>query len=123
MSSGTTRVGLSRPGRMFVDWVLWQRLNFLPLPHQHGSLALSTPWRVPRSVTTNRLPGHHAGVSGALPPLDALAPVHLEQVDLLELALPLATPLRSAASERRLRRVVLVHVMTAEAEGWAECVA
>ena len=47
------RVGLSRPGRMLALAVLWQRLNFLPLPHQHGSLALSTPWpRVERSVTS-----------------------------------------------------------------------
>ena len=37
------RVGLSRPGRTRSVAALWQRLNFLPLPHQQGSLALRTP--------------------------------------------------------------------------------
>ena len=43
MFDGTGRIGLTRPGRTLALAVLWQRLNFFPLPHQHGSFALSTP--------------------------------------------------------------------------------
>src|SRR5262245_5738012 len=40
MSAGTARGGPTRPGRMWSVLALWQRLNFRPLPHQQGSLAL-----------------------------------------------------------------------------------
>ncbi len=56
-------------------------------------------------------------------PLDPLPPVRVEAVDLVTVRLPLATPLQSAASRRSERTVLLVHVVAAEAHGWAECVA
>jgi O-succinylbenzoate synthase len=56
-------------------------------------------------------------------PLEPLPPVHVDAVELVTVRLDLATPLVSAASHRRERTVLLVHVMAAEAEGWAECVA
>lgn len=58
-----------------------------------------------------------------LEPLEPLPPVQVEAVELLTLRLPLVTPLRSAASHRTERRVLLVHLLAREAEGWAECVA
>jgi O-succinylbenzoate synthase len=57
----------------------------------------------------------------ALPPLEALPPVRVEEIELLRLRLPLAVPLRGATGDRRERTVLLVHVRAAEAEGWAEC--
>lgn len=42
MSSGTARRGETVPGRMASVVGLWQRLNFWPLPHQHGWLAFGT---------------------------------------------------------------------------------
>jgi O-succinylbenzoate synthase len=56
-------------------------------------------------------------------PLDPLPPVGIEAVELVTVRLPVATPLRSASSRRVDRTVLLVHVIAAEAEGWAECVA
>lgn len=56
-------------------------------------------------------------------PLDPLPPVVVEAVELVTVRLPLVTPLRSAASTRVQRTVLLVHVVGADAEGWAECVA
>jgi O-succinylbenzoate synthase len=56
-------------------------------------------------------------------PLEPLPPVHVDAVELVTVRLDLATPLVSAASHRRERTVLLVHVVAAEAEGWAECVA
>lgn len=55
--------------------------------------------------------------------LEALPPVSVEAVELVTVRLPLSTPLRSAAAHRAERTVLLVHVLAAEAEGWAECVA
>lgn len=57
----------------------------------------------------------------ALPPLEPLAPVRVEEVSLLRVHLPLAVPLRSAAGAREDRTVLLVRVRASEAEGWAEC--
>jgi O-succinylbenzoate synthase len=56
-------------------------------------------------------------------PLEPLPPVTVEEIELVTVRLPLATPLTSAAGERRERPVLLVHVVAREAEGWAECVA
>jgi o-succinylbenzoate synthase len=55
--------------------------------------------------------------------LDPLAPVPVDRVELVTMSLPLATPFRTAASERTTRQVMLVHVVAGEVEGWAECVA
>ncbi|MGK2948403.1 MAG: o-succinylbenzoate synthase [Acidimicrobiales bacterium] len=57
----------------------------------------------------------------ALPPLEPLPPVSVEEVAVLRVHLPLAVPLRSAAGSRQDRAVLLVRVRTADAEGWAEC--
>ena len=68
---------------------LWQRLNFLPLPHQHGSLALSTPWL---HVEDHRHDPEGYRRSGATPqgvrrdgviPLEPLPPVQVEAVELV----------------------------------------
>jgi O-succinylbenzoate synthase len=59
----------------------------------------------------------------SLEPLEPLPPVGVEAVELVTVRLPLATPLQSATSHRSERTVLLVHVLAAEAEGWAECVA
>ncbi len=56
-------------------------------------------------------------------PLEPLPPVRVEAIELVTVRLPLATPLRSATSHRTERTVLLVHVVAAEAHGWAECVA
>jgi len=58
-----------------------------------------------------------------MPPLEPLAPVDVQAVELVTLRLPLARPLRSAHGTRTTRTVLLVHVVTPEVEGWAECVA
>src|SRR3546814_10913026 len=49
---------------MLVLAVLWQRLNFLPLPHQQGSLALRTPWLLVVTVMPLRLSAHPTGPMG-----------------------------------------------------------
>jgi o-succinylbenzoate synthase len=56
-------------------------------------------------------------------PLEPLPQLAVEAVELVTLRLPLATPLRSAASHRHERTILLVHVISAHSEGWAECVA
>lgn len=56
-------------------------------------------------------------------PLEPLPPVEVQAVELVTVRLPMATPLQSAASRRSERTVLLVHVIAAEADGWAECVA
>jgi O-succinylbenzoate synthase len=56
-------------------------------------------------------------------PLEPLTAVHVEAVELHTLRLPLITGLRSSASHRTERTVLLVHVVAREAEGWAECAA
>ncbi len=55
--------------------------------------------------------------------LEPLPPVLVEAVELVTVRLPLVTPLRSAGAHRIERTVLLVHVLAADAEGWAECVA
>lgn len=57
----------------------------------------------------------------ALPPLEPLAPVEVEEVALVEVRLPLVVPLRGATGDRRERTVLLLRVRAAEGEGWAEC--
>jgi O-succinylbenzoate synthase len=54
------------------------------------------------------------------PPLE---PIMLEAVELVTVRLPLLRPVRTALGERRHRDVLLVHVLAADAEGWADCVA
>jgi O-succinylbenzoate synthase len=49
--------------------------------------------------------------------------VKLESVELLRASLPLVSPFRTSFGTQTVRDVLLVHVTTPEAEGWAECVA
>ena len=56
-------------------------------------------------------------------PLEPLPPVTVERIELVRLHLPLATPFRTAVREVTTRHVMLVHVVSGEVEGWAECVA
>jgi o-succinylbenzoate synthase len=49
--------------------------------------------------------------------------VKLGEVELRRVALPLVTPFRTSFGEERTRDVLLLRVLTAEAEGWGECVA
>ncbi len=60
---------------------------------------------------------------GPMTSLEPLPPVAVDAIELITVRLPLAIPLRSAASHRSERSVLLVHVIAREAEGWAECVA
>jgi O-succinylbenzoate synthase len=56
-----------------------------------------------------------------LPPLEPLPPVRVEEIALVSVRLPLAVPLRGATGHRTERTILLVHVRSAEADGWAEC--
>ncbi len=47
----------------------------------------------------------------------------LTSVELVRIAIPLVSPFRTSFSTQTRRNVLLVHVTTPEAEGWAECVA
>ena len=47
----------------------------------------------------------------------------VESVELLRASLPLVSPFRTSFGTQTVREVLLVHVTTPEAEGWAECVA
>jgi O-succinylbenzoate synthase len=49
--------------------------------------------------------------------------VKLSSVELLRLALPLVSPFRTSFGTQTSRTVLLLHVTTPDAEGWAECVA
>jgi O-succinylbenzoate synthase len=49
--------------------------------------------------------------------------VKLGEVELRRVALPLVTPFRTSFGEERTRDVLLLRVVTADAEGWGECVA
>jgi O-succinylbenzoate synthase len=49
--------------------------------------------------------------------------VKLESLELLRASLPLVSPFRTSFSTQTKREVLLVHVTTPDAEGWAECVA
>lgn len=47
----------------------------------------------------------------------------LESIELLRASLPLVSPFRTSFATQTVREVLLVHVTTPDAEGWAECVA
>ncbi|MES4887315.1 o-succinylbenzoate synthase [Streptomyces sp. NPDC096012] len=47
----------------------------------------------------------------------------IESVELLRVGMPLVSPFRTSFGTQTLRDVLLVRVITPEAEGWAECVA
>lgn len=47
----------------------------------------------------------------------------LNSVELVRLAIPLVSPFRTSFGTQSARNVLLVHITTPEAEGWAECVA
>ena len=47
----------------------------------------------------------------------------LESLELLRVSLPLVSPFRTSFGTQTVREVLLVHVTTPDAEGWAECVA
>ncbi|MFN2538492.1 MAG: o-succinylbenzoate synthase [Mycobacteriales bacterium] len=47
----------------------------------------------------------------------------LTSVELVRIAIPLVSPFRTSFATQTRRNVLLVHVTTPEAEGWAECVA
>jgi o-succinylbenzoate synthase len=49
--------------------------------------------------------------------------VRLAEVELRRVALPLVAPFRTSFGEETTRDVLLVRVVTADAEGWGECVA
>jgi O-succinylbenzoate synthase len=49
--------------------------------------------------------------------------VKLESLELLRASLPLVSPFRTSFGTQTVREVLLVHVTTADSEGWAECVA
>jgi O-succinylbenzoate synthase len=49
--------------------------------------------------------------------------VKLTSVELLRIGLPLVSPFRTSFGTQTHRDLLLVHVTTPEAEGWAECVA
>jgi O-succinylbenzoate synthase len=49
--------------------------------------------------------------------------VKITSLELLRLAVPLVAPFRTSFSTQTARDVLLVHVTTPDAEGWAECVA
>jgi O-succinylbenzoate synthase len=49
--------------------------------------------------------------------------VKLVSVELLRASLPLVSPFRTSFGTQTRREVLLVHVTTPDAEGWAECVA
>lgn len=57
-----------------------------------------------------------------MPALDPLPAVRVEAVDLVTVPMRLVTPMRTATGVRTARSVLLVHVRSAEADGWAECV-
>ncbi|HJR26251.1 MAG TPA: hypothetical protein VJ804_12320, partial [Acidimicrobiales bacterium] len=56
-----------------------------------------------------------------LPPLEPLAPVVLEQVELVCVPMTVATPVPTASGFEPLRTVLLVHLRAGDVEGWAEC--
>lgn len=58
-----------------------------------------------------------------MPALEPLPAVRVEAIELVTVPMRLAVPLRTAAGRQAERDVLLVHVLAAEAEGWAECVA
>jgi O-succinylbenzoate synthase len=63
-------------------------------------------------------------VTTAPAPLERLAPVTVEAVEVVTVTLRVVRPLPTAARGavgHRDRDVLLVHVLAAEAEGWAEC--
>jgi O-succinylbenzoate synthase len=49
--------------------------------------------------------------------------VKIESLELLRASLPLVSPFRTSFGTQTVREVLLVRVTTADAEGWAECVA
>jgi O-succinylbenzoate synthase len=49
--------------------------------------------------------------------------VKIERAELLRLEVPLVTPFRTSFGTQTSRDVLLLHLVTAESEGWAECVA
>jgi O-succinylbenzoate synthase len=54
-------------------------------------------------------------------PLEPLPPVGLERVELVCVPMTVATPVPTASGFEAVRTVLLVHVVTDGAEGWAEC--
>jgi len=48
--------------------------------------------------------------------------VKLTSVELIRIAMPLVSPFRTSFGTQTSRQILLVHVTTPEAEGWAECV-
>jgi O-succinylbenzoate synthase len=51
------------------------------------------------------------------------APLKIRGIELREVAIPLVRPFRTSFGEERDKRAALVHILTDDAEGWAECVA
>lgn len=54
---------------------------------------------------------------------ETLAPARIGAVELRRVALPLVAPFRTSFGTQTARDVLLVRVVTADAEGWGECVA
>src|SRR5205085_5984563 len=50
-------------------------------------------------------------------------PMKLEAIELRRIALPLVSPFRTSFGAQTARDILLLHVLTPDGEGWAECVA
>ena len=66
-------------------------------------------------------PGLAQATSGAAAP-DAAAPVEIEAVELVRVALPLVRPFRTSFGVQHERDALLVRVVAGGAVGWGECV-
>ena len=55
--------------------------------------------------------------------VDALKPITIDSVELRRIALPLVSPFRTSFGTETARDILLVRVISSEAEGWGECVA
>jgi O-succinylbenzoate synthase len=62
-----------------------------------------------------------AGMSAAVEP--SAAPLAVEAVELIRVGIPLVAPFRTSFGTETHRDVLLVHLLAADSEGWAECVA
>jgi len=55
--------------------------------------------------------------------LESIAPIALEAIELRRIALPLVSPFRTSFGTETARDILLVRAVTADGEGWGECVA
>jgi O-succinylbenzoate synthase len=62
-------------------------------------------------------------MSTTVQPAASTAPLRVEAVELIRLRIPLVAPFRTSFGTETMRDVLLVHLLAADSEGWAECVA